>query len=382
MSARLVSLFLCGDVMPARGIDQLLPYPSEPSLHESCVRDARDYVHLAERIHGLLPRSVPFHYPWGVALHELNCRHNDARIINLETAITTTMTWDGTKGIHYKMHPRNVPFLKEAKIDCCVVANNHVLDWGEPGLLETLATLQNNNIALAGAGLNANEARAPAILPISEDTRVLIFAYGCDSSGVPPSWAATEHRPGVNFLSKIDTQTAQHISQHIQHYKRKGDIVIVSIHWGSNWGYSLPEKHREFAHELIASSQVDLIHGHSSHHPLGIEVFNSKLILYGCGDLINDYEGIESHLGFRGDLALMYFPFLDSLTGELKQLNVVPLRMKRFQLDYADKSEALWLADMLSREGMTMGTSISCNPDNSLELLWKRKTPQEGEKDT
>lgn len=383
MQRRLVSLFLCGDVMPARGIDQLLPHPSEPSLHESCVTHAGDYLQLAERIHGPMPKDVNFNYPWGAALDELESRNIDARIINLETSVTTSMAWDGTKGIHYKMHPLNAPFLTEAKIDCCVLANNHVLDWGEQGLRETLSTLRTNQIAHAGAGVNAAEAAAPAILTISEDSRVLIFAYGCDSSGVPPHWAAAENRPGVNFLSKLDTQTAQHISRHIQAYKRPGDIVIVSIHWGSNWGYSLPQKHREFAHELIALSQVDVIHGHSSHHPLGIEVFKSKLIIYGCGDLINDYEGIESHLGFRGDLALMYFPLIDSLTGELKRLQIVPLRMKKFQLRRVSRSDALWLCDMLCREGedRQLGTKIEIYPENTMEVQWIREEEECQEED-
>lgn len=64
----------------------------------------------------------------------------DFRIINLETSITTSEDW-APKDIHYRMHPANIPCLTVAKVDCCVLANNHVLDWGRSGLVETLETL-------------------------------------------------------------------------------------------------------------------------------------------------------------------------------------------------------------------------------------------------
>jgi poly-gamma-glutamate capsule biosynthesis protein CapA/YwtB (metallophosphatase superfamily) len=73
----------------------------------------------------------------------------------------------------------------------------------------------------------------------------------------------------------------------------EGDIVVASIHWGGNWGYRIPSAHIAFAHALIDKSQVDVIHGHSSHHPIGLEVYKGKLVIYGCGDFINDYEGIS-----------------------------------------------------------------------------------------
>jgi Putative enzyme of poly-gamma-glutamate biosynthesis (capsule formation) len=75
--------------------------------------------------------------------------------------------------------------------------------------------------------------------------------------------------------------------------KQQGDIVVASIHWGGNWDYKVPREQREFAHKLIDEAGVDVIHGHSSHHIKGIEVYRGKLIMYGCSDLLNDYEGIS-----------------------------------------------------------------------------------------
>jgi len=76
--------------------------------------------------------------------------------------------------------------------------------------------------------------------------------------------------------------------------------VVASIHWGDNWGY-------EIAHNLIDHAGVDIIHGHSSHHAKGIEVWHGKPVIYGCGDFINDYEGIGGNEKYRSDLSLMYF---------------------------------------------------------------------------
>lgn len=370
-SRRLATLFLCGDVMPARGIDQILPHPSEPLLHESFVKHAMEYKLLAERTNGPIPMPVDYSYPWGEAIRELERRQLQGRIINLETAITRSRSYDRTKGIHYKMHPLNVPLLTEASIDCCILSNNHVLDWGKEGLLDTLSTLKESKLQYAGAGANLNEATAPAILTSNDNTRILIFAFATESSGVPTDWAATERSPGVSFLSHLDVLAAQQIGQRIQRLKRPGDIVIVSIHWGSNWGYSIPAKHKQFARDLIAISQVDIIHGHSSHHPLGIEVYRSKLILYGCGDFLNDYEGIQSHLSFRGDLAIMYFPTVDCETGNLVSLNLVPLQIKNFRLCHVDKEDVLWLLNMFNREGREFGTQMRLHPDNFLELQWR-----------
>lgn len=151
----MLDLFVGGDVMTGRGIDQILQHPSSPQLSEPYVDSARDYVALAERTHGPIPRRVDGSYIWGAALEELAQRQPDARIVNLETAITTSDAAWPRKGIHYRMHPGNIAALTTAQIDCAVLANNHVLDWGHAGLVETLATLRGAGINTAGAGFTA-----------------------------------------------------------------------------------------------------------------------------------------------------------------------------------------------------------------------------------
>ena len=135
-------LFLCGDVMTGRGIDQVLPVPCKPQLFEHWARSAVDYVELAERASGPIGRGQDAAYPWGHGLEVLREQRPAARMINLETAVTTSEDAQPGKGIHYRMNPANVACLTSAGIDCCVLANNHVLDWGRAGLEETLATLE------------------------------------------------------------------------------------------------------------------------------------------------------------------------------------------------------------------------------------------------
>ncbi len=275
LAQRSIRLFLCGDVMTGRGIDQVLPRPCEPVLHESYTESAIDYVQLAEAANGPIPRGADPSYIWGAALDEFHRMRPNARIINLETSITHSEAY-ARKGINYRMSPENADCLKAAAIDCCALGNNHILDWGRRGLLDTLATLEHLQIKTAGAGRNLLEASMPAILDLSGNGRVLVFSFACVTSGTPRSWAATREFPGVNFLAEISEATASQAADEIAHIVRPGDWIIVSIHWGPNWGYDIPDQQRSFAHVLLDRAGVSVIHGHSSHHPKAIEVYRDR----------------------------------------------------------------------------------------------------------
>jgi poly-gamma-glutamate capsule biosynthesis protein CapA/YwtB (metallophosphatase superfamily) len=364
-----VTLFVAGDIMTGRGIDQILPHPSRAHLFEPFIRSALTYVELAEKLGGPIPRHVGFDYVWGEALDELKRAHPDVRLVNLETAVTTREEAWPHKDIHYRMHPANVPCLTTAGLDCCVLANNHVLDWGYAGLSETLSVLHAAGVHSAGAGHNATEAEAPAVLELWEGVRVLVFAFGVASSGVPPEWAATEERAGVNWFADLSDRTVERIARQVSRYRRSGDLCIASIHWGKNWGYRISGSEREFAHRLIDTLGMHLVHGHSSHHVKGIEVYQNKTILYGCGDLLNDYEGIGGYESFRGDLALMFFPTLDA-SGNLMRLEMTPTQTRRFQIHRAPPDAAAWLAQTLNRECASLGTSVTQEADGRLQLRW------------
>jgi len=363
-----VNLCLAGDVMLGRGIDQILPYPSEPELHEGYVKSAEGYVRLAEQVNGAIARPVDWRYVWGDALAELERRRPDAWMVNLETAITTSNDWED-KGINYRMNPQNIPAITAARVDCCLLANNHVLDWGEAGLLQTLRTLVEAGVKTAGAGRNLKEAAAPALLPAGSG-RVLVFAFASPSSGIPPHWAATDQGAGVNFLPRLDEKAVAGFGAEVRNHKTAGDIAIASLHWGPNWGYEIPRLYSEFAHGLIDEAGIDVVFGHSSHHPKAIEVYRQKLILYGSGDFIDDYEGISGYEAFRDDLVLMYFASLDPQDGKLKRLSMVPLQIRNFHLKRASPADARWLCDVLHRESSRFGASVELHSESDLRLRW------------
>jgi poly-gamma-glutamate synthesis protein (capsule biosynthesis protein) len=366
----LVLLCLTGDVMCGRGVDQILPHPGDPTIYEPWVSSARCYVELAEERSGPIPRGVEPGYVWGGTLAVLEQVTPDAFIVNLETAVTDRgHPWPG-KGIQYRMRPANVECLTVAGIDVAVLANNHVLDWSEPGLDQTLDVLQTAGITTVGAGRSIEEAWAPAIIDTPSGSRVLVLAAGSTSSGIPAEWAAGEGRPGVALLPDLSQCTVERIAAIVRSFAQPHDVVVVSLHWGGNWGYAIPEDRRWFAHQLIDRAGVHVVHGHSSHHPLGIEVYQGRLIVYGCGDLLTDYEGIPGHEQFRGDLGALFLATIGEDSGTLRRLELVPTKVERFQLTRPPADDARWLATTLHREGASLGTTVIARDDGRLVVDW------------
>lgn len=354
--------------MTGRGVDQVLPHPSDPRLDEPYVKSARDYLALAEEAHGAIPRPADFAYVWGDALALLEDARPDARIVNLETSVTRSEERWRDKTIHYRMHPENVPCLTAARIDCCALANNHVLDFGRAGLLETLDSLEGARIQIAGAGRDSVQAWRPAVLETSGGARVIVFSIGSESSGIPPTWAAGPGRPGVALLESFAKESVAWIGKLLGAIRRKGDLVVVSLHWGGNWGYHVAQRYVRLAHALIHAG-VDVVHGHSSHHPRPIEVFEGKLVLYGCGDLLNDYEGISGYEEFRGNLGLLYLPSFDPGSGRLEELRMIPMQVRRFRLELASRADAAWMRQMLEHESRRFGVAVELSPGDPPELL-------------
>jgi poly-gamma-glutamate capsule biosynthesis protein CapA/YwtB (metallophosphatase superfamily) len=365
-----ITLFLCGDVMTGRGIDQVLPHAGDPVLYEPSMHSAVGYVELAETANGPMAKPVDFAYIWGEALQALERVAPDVRIINLETSVTASDDYWRGKGINYRMHPQNIPCITAARIDCCSLANNHVLDWGYAGLAETLKTLHGINVKSVGAGRNEQEAQQPAIMEIPGKGRVLVFACGTETSGIPRSWGAAPDRPGMNLLPDLSERTIRQFKENVYQVKRHGDLAVASIHWGYNWGYAIPREHILFAHSLIEEAGVDVVHGHSSHHVQGIEVYKGRPIIYGCGDFLNDYEGIGGYGQFRDDLALMYFVSMELSSGRLVDLHMVPMQIKHFSLSRVSNEDALWLKEVFNREGLQFGTRVELRADNTLSLAW------------
>jgi poly-gamma-glutamate synthesis protein (capsule biosynthesis protein) len=295
-----VRIGLTGDVMIGRAIDAILPYHVDGRLYEGYAKHADSYVDLAEKQNGPLPKheiqTQQHKYIWGDLLHELRDLP-DCLIVNLETALTTSDTPAPHKGINYRAHPKNVRTLIEAGVTIATLANNHVLDWMEDGLLETLKTIENDGILCAGAGKNKNEATRSAQVTVNvmddegKGTKIPVtinvIAVGFPSAGVPMSWRATHTNCGVNVEQDLTIETAKRIVKEARENplvpsdsQHGPQLVIASLHWGPNWNWGIPQEWRDFAHTLIDHG-ADMVIGHSSHHVKGVEVYKGKMIAYG-----------------------------------------------------------------------------------------------------
>jgi poly-gamma-glutamate synthesis protein (capsule biosynthesis protein) len=339
-------------------MDQILPHPGSAELREPSITDARTYVALAEHLNGPIPAPTDVTWPWGEALSLLDEFSPDVRLINLETSITGNGEFAPRKAVHYRMHPDNIGCLTAVRPDACALANNHILDFGARGLADTLDALTHAEIRAVGAGLTAQEAEQPTVVPCGDGKRVVIAARGMESSDIPRSWAASHSRPGVAFVADLSDRSAAVLADRVLAAKRPGDIAIVSVHWGSNWGYDVDGRQVRFAHRLIDAG-VDIVHGHSSHHPRPVELYADKLILYGCGDAVDDYEGITGYEEFRPNLRLLYFaPIDDRVT-----LQMVPMRMRRMRLERVPHDDAAWLQRTLDRISRPFRTRVGATGD-------------------
>jgi poly-gamma-glutamate synthesis protein (capsule biosynthesis protein) len=363
-----LTLFLCGDVMTGRGVDQILPSPGKPELHETFVKSATEYVRLAERENGPIPKPVDYRYIWGDALQVWQTAKPDFGIANLETSITISDDFWSDKSVHYRMQPRNLSCLTAASIDCYVLANNHVLDFGYAGLTETLVSLRRAGLSVVGAGETIDAATSPIRVSLQRKGNVLVFGFADRSSGVPENWRVGEYRAGVNLLSDLSATTARRVAERIRKLKKTDDTVIVSIHWGSNWGYDVPVEQRDFAHHLIDDGGVDIVHGHSSHHPKSIEFYRNKAIIYGCGDFLNDYEGIGGYKHYRPWLSLMYLVTLSLPSRKVENFEIVPLSIKKMRLAHASAEDRRWLTDKLNTVSADFSTGFHISEHDRLSV--------------
>jgi len=360
------NLILAGDAMLGRGIDQIQRFPCDPALRDPRVRSAVDFVHAAEAVNGPIPRAVDPAYVWGEAPAVLARFEPTLRIVNLETALTTAAD-PAQKQITYRMNPRNAEVLTALDIDCCALANNHVLDWGAKGLDETLRTLDAMAMPHAGAGRNLAEAWRPARLARPDGGHVVVASLGIATSGVPRDWAAQPGTPGVAYLEGQLDLCVEQVAAAVRAAKGAGDIAICSIHWGSNWGYDIAPADVALARALIDRAGIDIVHGHSSHHPKQIAVHRGRPIFFGCGDLINDYEGIADYDRFGPRLVALYAVAIDGTT--IRDVHILPFRLRRFRLERASEADTRFLADTITGHSQALGTEWTPMGDGSLRLV-------------
>ena len=274
-----------------------------------------------------------YSYPWGNILSLLSS--TDLNLVNLETTLTTSIDVV-PKTFNFKADPDKVQTLQIGNIHAVNIANNHILDFGESGLIETIQTLNYAGIAHVGAGINIQEAKRP-IIYAKNGIRIGIIGY----ADYPQEWAATDTKPGINYIQIGDVSP---IKKDIADIRKKVDLLILSIHWGPNMRQRPTQEFRDFAHAIIDAG-VDILHGHSAHVFQGIEQYGDGLILYDTGDFVDDYAVTQS---LRNDWALFFEITAEKKDAKvkIKQLKLVPLFISNMQVN---KAEGLTAAKILEK---------------------------------
>jgi len=280
-------------------------------------------------------------YVWGDLLPLLHS--TNINLINLETTLTRS-TKRVPKVFNFKSDPKHVSVLKEASIDIVSLANNHIKDFNNQGLEETINVLNNADILHIGAGSNIDEARKPVI---THKKGIKIGFIGATDN--EPEWRATAQNPGVNYFTVDDTQQ---LESDIRRLKVQVDIVIVSVHWGPNMRERPTKPYIDAAHRFIEAG-ADIIHGHSAHIFQGIEIYNKSLILYDTGDFIDDYR-IDQVL--RNDQSFFFKVFLNKKGVE--KLELIPVIINNMQVNNASNKEAATILEKMRTLSRAFGTTI------------------------
>lgn len=204
---------------------------------------------------------------------------------NLETTLATTGTKLPGKQIWFRAVPEAAQGLKRAGFDVVSLANNHILDYDTPALMETIHTLENRGIGFVGAGENLSRARQPLIV-IKDGLRLGFLAYNefynyYWSTAYKRTFEATDQIAGTAPMK------GEIIEEDIKKLRGLCDILVVSLHWGIEESNSVTGKQRELAHNIIKWG-ADLVLGHHPHVLQGIEFYNGKLIAYSLGNFVFD----------------------------------------------------------------------------------------------
>ncbi|MCC7272001.1 MAG: CapA family protein [Alphaproteobacteria bacterium] len=230
-------------------------------------------------------RRRPPEWFWGDTLPML--RRADAVLANLESPITAHRgRWRlGWKFFHFRADPEALGILAAGGIRFACLANNHMLDYGDRGLLDTIDALDGAGIAHAGAGRSAVEASAPVMLDVGGLKVGLVAA-----TDNMREFAAAPHGPGTNHrIFRPDSHDLDWIERSASDLRRAGAaLIVLSVHWGPNMRTSPSRDLRGFAHAAVDRG-IDVIHGHSAHVTQAIERRGRGVILYDTGDFIDDY---------------------------------------------------------------------------------------------
>jgi poly-gamma-glutamate synthesis protein (capsule biosynthesis protein) len=304
-------------------------------------------VMLGRLVNDALRHAEPS-FPWGDVLPLL--WNTDWRCCNLECVVSDVVPDRlPDKVFRFRSDTRNVAVLKAAEIDAVASANNHSLDFGPEAMLDMLRHLDRAGITHAGAGANLAEARQAALHTTRAGTRIALVA--CTDN--EPRWAAGEQTPGVHHVQcDAGHPSAKVLAAQVRHLRSLADIVIVSVHWGGNWGWRPPFEHRMLGRELIQAG-ADVVFGHSCHVFRGIEIVGRGVIIYSAGNFIDDYAVDEVE---RNDWSFLFS--LQVVGGRVVRLRLRPTVIRSFQARLADPATAVQILSTMQKLCHELGTPV------------------------
>ena len=259
---------------------------------------------------------------------------------------------------------------RRRRFDCCTLANNHVLDWGVRGLDGD----HGQRCAQAGIGRSAPDAdaieagsarRSDGLRQGPRDRRRPGIGNERHSRGLGCRRRTRRREPRDHLSDEAVGRVAARVGQ----VRRPGDLVVLSIHWGANWGYRIPPEHRRFAHALIDARAWT-----SSTAIRRTTRWGSRSIAGGPSSTAAATSSTTTRASgatrsFAAISRSLYFARMNTAAG-LAAFFAVPFRIERFRLIRSSQEDARWLKDTLSREGRTLGTHVELDVEGTLRLRW------------
>ena len=275
----------------------------------------------------------------------------DITFANLECSISSRGTRLIGKGYWLQAPYEALEGVLYAGIDIVNIANNHILDFNEIAMTDTIEALQQNNIKYIGAGANLNEARQSVVFDI-EGTKVGFlgysdfyqYGYGIPGQKELRYLEATDNISGIAPL-KFDL-----IEQDIINLRESVDYLIISLHWGVEESHHVPEEQREFAYKILDAG-ADAILGHHPHQLQGIEIYNGKPIIYSMGNFIFDQNDKENNETVIIDM--------DIKNDKVIRLEAIPAVIKgKTQTIFAKDNEAEHILTYMKKLSEQLGTEV------------------------
>jgi len=237
----------------------------------------------------------------------------DIAFVNLESPFYDQGDYV-TEGMVFKTEPEYIAGLNLAGIDMVSLANNHMRNRGQSGLIYTMDYLEKNNIKYSGAGRNFNEAHQAGEVEI-DGLRIAFLSYTY-SDGNDFTSSVSREDPDVAFMDVEQMITDVNLA------RENNDIIIVSMHAGVEYKHYPNQQQEEFAHAAIESG-AELVLGHHPHVVQSVEQYGDGFIVYSLGNLVFDQMWSEDTR--EGVIARCNF-----VNSNIENIEFIPIKIENY----------------------------------------------------